>query len=579
MAGPRVGINGGRALALAFFVAQICRLIAGESDDPMSEAFEPIDDPAFVALLQVGMRLPMSEQARSSANESVLLHTSISGNATQDPDLKSLMLKKSVQAYMEGTGLPFRFETGEYTVSSVHAWCLVACYLSYSVVCLWYELRCAAPVGADQPGQEKPCKHRDGKMDFIRLAMHLVIIAEHVSVALQVSGKDDPLLEMMPGMNTASMPYVSTHYKMCIFAILSGIFGASVDFDHLTNVLCYTLGAILFVDVIIGPTLACLTVGELRYSAFSPPAMKGNFPDVKWYLWSLLIWRFAVSPLFAVARNLRLSALVPFALTLGLSFVLPNCIPYGTFHRSPPFLDYTFALAPFFAMGLLRPAKWWFAALESQTWTRIAVLICVMWYSCIILFPTSTFSEWAQSDIRLTNFRSTGLTWGNILHLSSLTLSKVGISFAAMWVLAAVHDQFQRAVPRRFMDVLVGCGSRTLNGYVLHMYVTCYVFVACMMKHAKPITNPSTFVLVTFIISVHACFTWCCKLTDKLVGWMLMPYWIKRLAKHLVDLTCPAFGRPMPDGKEALGVEHSKETSYPAPAGEMLNAQSGESNQ
>mmetsp|Transcript_104826 Transcript_104826/g.190748 ORF Transcript_104826/g.190748 Transcript_104826/m.190748 type:complete len:522 (-) Transcript_104826:315-1880(-) len=381
-------------------------------------------------------------------------------------------------------------------------------YFAYTIPCFWYEL---TSTNANPNG-----KQRDGTIDFIRLWMHFLIILEHVS--------------MQPPFSHI----VWCNWKMGVFSVLSGIFGSHVDKAHLANVLCYTLGSIIMLRLVLEPSIAILA-GATEYNNIG--SGKSGFPlwflvrGPEWYLMALGIWRFCVSPFFALMKRLQVPALVPFIFTFGFSLLVKTQLPDGSIYS---YVGAIVVLMPYFAIGLLRPASWWLEILHDRRLQLASAAFYVLWYA---------FDVPHQFQLQ----DAVGRPWGAYPSVSKVAGSFIlmgPMCLATMSLLAVVHTLLQKCFPSQVLQIMDGLGARTFYGYMLHVYTTVnilYFLIAPRVDEAymRYCDIPMTFLdaeerpacsagfWIAFAMSAHACFIWCSRLTERLLGWCLMPYWMK----------------------------------------------------
>mmetsp|Transcript_130328 Transcript_130328/g.225673 ORF Transcript_130328/g.225673 Transcript_130328/m.225673 type:complete len:523 (+) Transcript_130328:85-1653(+) len=388
-------------------------------------------------------------------------------------------------------------------------------YFAYTIPCFWYEL---TSTNANPNG-----KQRDGTIDFIRLWMHFLIILEHVS--------------MQPPFSHI----VWCNWKMGVFSVLSGIFGSHVDKGHLANVLCYTCGSIIMLRLVLEPLIA-LFIGATEFNQPKPDKNVSLWMPVRgpeWYLMNLCIWRFCVSPPFALMKHLQIPVIVPFILTCGISVFVKTHLPAGAMYE---YTGAVFVLMPYFAMGLLRPVSWWLEILQDRRLQLASAAFYVLWFGFIL-------NHYQIED-------AVGRLW---VHptVSKMTVSYIlmaSMCLATMQLLALVHTILQKCFPPQMMQIIDGLGARTFYGYILHYYITVNILVFLVAPHVNkaylrycdiPVKLldermdeemlPPCFAghCIAFAISVHAAFILCSRLTEKLFGWMLMPYWMKSVASFV----------------------------------------------
>jgi len=425
-------------------------------------------------------------------------------------------------------------------------------YFAYTIPCFWYEL---TSTNANPNG-----KQRDGTIDFIRLWMHFLIILEHVS--------------MQPPFSHI----VWCNWKMGVFSVLSGIFGSHVDKGHLANVLCYTCGSIIMLRLVLEPLIA-LFIGATEFNQPKPDKNVSLWMPVRgpeWYLMNLCIWRFCVSPPFALMKHLQIPVIVPFILTCGISVFVKTHLPAGAMYE---YTGAVFVLMPYFAMGLLRPVSWWLEILQDRRLQLASAAFYVLWYA---------FDVPHQFQLQ----DAVGRPWGAYPSVSKVAGSFIlmgPMCLATMSLLAVVHTLLQKCFPSQVLQIMDGLGARTFYGYMLHVYTTVnilYFLIAPRVDEAymRYCDIPMTFLdaeerpacsagfWIAFAMSAHACFIWCSRLTERLLGWCLMPYWMKSVGSCI----CSCGRSPKQDAEtlaETTAVLERQPTPTLLAAGEkMLDA-------
>lgn len=360
-----------------------------------------------------------------------------------------------------------------------------------------------------------PAKLRDGTFDFIRLCVQFVIVYEHTEnfVAGQWT------LETLP---------FKCRFKLCVFALLSGIFGHPVDGDHLSNVACYTLGTIIFTNALLVTTLQLV------------------FPDIgndgiyleKWYLWALFTMRFIISPIFALAKRLEISRFVPFAVVWAGCLLIPNFFEPDFIRRfHPPVIMGFFFLGPFFAVGMLRPPQWWSETLADRRLQLAGLLLMAALYT----------ANWCGWDAATAFVKSR-----NVLHPLSrqpwpgptlfdalwfLFMDEVrflAMALPTMFVLSGVNAGLEKFAPRMLVDALHGMGARSIFIYALHWPLSVPCLANILSLFPAPPSYPVV-ALVKIILPIHECLLWGGKFAELLFSWLVLPYWFKRGVIHAAE--------------------------------------------
>jgi len=115
---------------------------------------------------------------------------------------------------------------------------------------------------------------------------------------------------------------------------------------------------------------------------------------------------------------------------------------------------------------------------------------------------------------------------------------------AVMWLVAAMEPLLQSLAPR-LLAVLAGCGARTLYGYVLHEV---FLLVLGMRMGVRFPPMPDVlWILICVLAALLATFVWCCRLTERLFAWALMPFWLLDWTAAVAATTCGGSTRsPLP---------------------------------
>lgn len=362
--------------------------------------------------------------------------------------------------------------------------------------------------------------------DFVRITLQFLVLANHIDGLMYVDHTPD----------RSYFVFGPSGFKMPAFIFVSGVFGSSMKLDSITKMLCYTAGAGFFVNMLIE------TIVNL------PPKNIGTVNFQTWYLVVLCACRLTITPLFHLARSLRVHVALPLATVVvacyGGRAITGRCLTSGRVSGDAlmdevcdahnAFNELTF-FAPFFALGLVASIKQWTELVNDRRFVCFSVASFVAWYAAIAMSPA--FREWNDAaclgtqqcdtahwpmsvqgpfDMGMATF----LNWLRVLGL------KTFITLAAIGTLAAMVAPLQRVAPR-FMDVFLSLGARTIFSYLLHyplfILLGQKMYADVLLQQVSAAAWPT----VCVIIAVVETLVWCSSLTGLIFRWMILPYWLR----------------------------------------------------
>lgn len=234
------------------------------------------------------------------------------------------------------------------------------------------------------------------------------------------------------------------------FALISGIFGASVSSASASRMLCATLGSCVIATLMQGP-LQVLMDGKALHIITTPPLEL-------WYLKSLCVWRLTITPLFHFSREiLGMPSLIPLAFSITASLVLVESGPnIGTLW-----------CGIYFAIGLTLSPKAWRDILLHKVTLIFALVVLAFYYTKVY---NTSLDYWGAGDVPglkmvYDNPRNTE----SFLHDLGMVGACTCMTVASLCVAAHISSALAELAPGT-QEFLAGCGSRSLYTYILHRY-------------------------------------------------------------------------------------------------------------
>eukprot|EP00929_Paragymnodinium_shiwhaense_P116043 TRINITY_DN8528_c0_g1_i1.p1 TRINITY_DN8528_c0_g1~~TRINITY_DN8528_c0_g1_i1.p1 ORF type:complete len:555 (+),score=73.91 TRINITY_DN8528_c0_g1_i1:91-1755(+) len=450
----------------------------------------------------------------------------------------------------------------------------------YAMAALSYE----AASGPDEAQKES----RVLEWDAVRLFMQVAIVASHVQKFVMIDADGftggwaniATTLLIKPTVARQTFEHLTNFgewlvfgydglFRMPTFAFISGVFGQKVDKATLLRVICYTFGTYYIVMLFFG-CMHLASGGAVR----SPP-LWGTNPY--WYLVDLFLWRVTLSPLFAAIKDRTLTARIA-------AFVAVSVVSYGCYdffgHLEPALFSLRsrtalavpqsecFALGPFFALGLVLPHRRWTELLRSRRLQTIALFALAALYGGLL---NPTYRAWLQESF-IDNHWPTATNVSQTLKASRLAehcfwfLYKVSASLAVIWVVALLTPLFVRLAPTAAPALLSG-GSRSMYSYVLHVgFLTVAVDVFEARKAVQGMQG-ETWCLDAWIAAAVMVLLLTSRLTEKLFGPVVMPFWLLHVFAALglsVDNTSMRHAGKAP----ADSAARSSRSNAPAGSGE-----------
>jgi len=414
-------------------------------------------------------------------------------------------------------------------------------YIVYTVLCLRYELhdlhvaevplRLGASQGAplwwtsELTSSAAAIKRdRNAPLDLVRFVLLFFIVFQNIHQTMHYNRNFHPAWE---GFFTFPQTF-----DMSCCAIISGVLGAKVKTEAIAKVLCFTLGTLVLTKLVLNYITLVLAGGQ--HMSTDAGSM------ILWYLPSLLFWKLTISPMFHVARKRNTPAVIPFFVVICVSFLLRHgtvAQPFGM-----TWVDKCYFFAPFYAQGLLMTPHQWSNRLHDRRLTKLSACFLVCW---IVLSSlphsglkrmtevtcsfTETYCEHGYWPLTL-QWGPRSLTFHNMFTDIRVYMLKDLISMSVIWIIASMVRPLRQAAPR--VSVIVfGCGSRLMQGYILHMI--CVLHIGELLRVQIPSAPDWARVVFCCIVAAQATFVWSSRLTDRIFGWLAVPLWMQDAAQAI----------------------------------------------
>mmetsp|Transcript_72023 Transcript_72023/g.154165 ORF Transcript_72023/g.154165 Transcript_72023/m.154165 type:complete len:798 (-) Transcript_72023:186-2579(-) len=375
--------------------------------------------------------------------------------------------------------------------------------------------------------EERPStRHMD--FDIIKGVCQVLVVQTHVTLAWPGANMSEPL--------DASF---FAPYKMPVYSLIAGIFGASLKYDSMAKMLCYTIGTSILIFLIY--VMAVLVVSG---SAGFAHMMVSNPMEELWFLGALLLWRTFLTPMFHLARSMSIPKLAMTAITIALSVVVMAFIPMQNMRNFAMYdVQHFFYYSSLFAVGLARTPEEWHAHLKSK-WARAFGAAFFLWWHLMRLSPR--FEVWNLGYGNLYNyyfglfnfhyypgafeFPLSWSFWGYHVLLEVLNCC-LAVSF--MIVMSMVIDVIEMVAPR-VNTYLASWGSRSMYSYVLHITLTHFLEIAfghTNFEWGTPATTSCTWIFACMIS-----WTFASKGTEKIFRPIVLPFWMKDAVERIIML-------------------------------------------
>lgn len=450
-------------------------------------------------------------------------------------------------------------------------------YMLYTLLCLCYEIRehhkareatqavGAEPAVAGGIDVASPQSRTIG-LDFAKIYLMFLVINMHqfatsplslpklhvVATGHYMPGYDKlPMLPRSlynPGDTTLMVGRAGQAFAMSTFAFVSGLLGASVTRKSLARIFAVTVVGGLFVYLLWWLTIANPLVAHGKHYT-----LKLGGAGEAWYLFSLLFWRFTITPLFHFARASSFPIGVVFAAVCCLSYLafVNAQLPRFDFRIVPFSTKATSVLAPFYATGLL------FTPSSFTSWVRglipvvVAVCFFAAWYGGL---KWSGYPDWAEAAcLEFSHCGTSGWYPSSMSKIASggVSLASAGIFFrmialrlslglAVLCVVVNVGDTTHRWLPA-LSATLAECGCRSLHAYLLHYWwlellaspgglewrTSLWQALSQPVLGGVDIDRLMPWMMI--ISSVQCTFVFSCKMTGRLTDWALAPIWVLEL--------------------------------------------------
>merc|ERR1740121_2233099 len=185
-------------------------------------------------------------------------------------------------------------------------------------------------------------------------------------------------------------------------------------------------------------------------------------------------------------------------------------------------------LAPFFAIGMLRPLKWWSEFFRN----RIIIALSAVWLVAIhvaaIYLPAAHDYLYERTIMHPMTFRplpgEVTIEAVSLLFYHEYRFLTLGLP--TMFLLSAIHMALERIMPERFMDAVHGWGARSIYIYCLHWPLSTPAIATFVKTFPAPGSYPFV-ALCKIAFAVHGLTLWGSRFSEYCFGWLVLPYWMK----------------------------------------------------
>eukprot|EP00929_Paragymnodinium_shiwhaense_P007067 TRINITY_DN111027_c0_g1_i1.p1 TRINITY_DN111027_c0_g1~~TRINITY_DN111027_c0_g1_i1.p1 ORF type:complete len:675 (+),score=69.96 TRINITY_DN111027_c0_g1_i1:50-2074(+) len=418
-------------------------------------------------------------------------------------------------------------------------------------------------------------------------------------------------------------------FMMSGFTFISGVFGRSFTFDSVFNTFLYTLGGNVFLAPVTMIAWA-LIFGTNFVTSFWTTLW--NWESHRWYLWALLGWRLTITPLHNGLSRLQAPPYVALLIVFILSYcgchatvmlfspndcaleqVQPNSCALEHTHGLgsmesvmcdsilPPgqVLDGAFRqalnkgagrflwlnfwyYAPFYAIGLLQPPKWWSEILQDVKVRSACAAFFVLWY--VVHAMSEALRNWNSTACFFSDeclycmpfppqVVYSSLDIGNVLWFATEIAQKFAMTFAACGVMTWFSLILETYSPW-LADLMADFGTRSLYVYVLHTEVLQFAILCGVYTFTDKLPQ-AVQLWAVWPLAFHMYFMLATRFTETVFQPIVYPVWIKTLLQPLLGKAeTPAKGPgPVPgtlEEKVPLTAESQEERPEPARMGGIL---------
>jgi len=191
-----------------------------------------------------------------------------------------------------------------------------------------------------------------------------------------------------------------------------------------------------------------------------------------------------------------------------------------------------FFLAPFFAVGMLRPLKWWSEVIKNRT---IQIISFAWLFLVHVLGEISPFFfEYLheRTIMHPLTFRELpGLSPAGVGFLLWHEFRFLSLGLPGIFVLSAIHECLERIFPNRLMEAIHGWGARSIYIYALHWPLSTPVIRVFAITFPAPGPYP-VIAVIKILLAVANLAIWGSRFSELCFGWLVLPYWIKRCVSY-----------------------------------------------
>jgi len=399
-------------------------------------------------------------------------------------------------------------------------------------------------------------KTRMPEWDVVKFLLMLAVVLTHTTYFIF------PQAEFASAVRNAIMPFMMPAFVLC-----SGIFGASVAYESVSRMICYTAGmTLLFEMMLISTRCAC---GDEWSQARKLDQLE------HWYVAALLLWRLLVTPLFHLLKKLRIPGIVGLLLVLMVSYILhitgfplqrrvnavtgrifyaphlivgrwywPHLFSFVPWPTRFDLID-TAWFAPMFATGLLCSANEWCALMHKNWFSAISILYCSVWYASYVFLKGIPFIQtWLQTSgcgpiaclfhAPVETYAGPISIWTLFSYIRFIA-AEIILSLAVICTLVSFISGAKRVMPG-MLCLMAEWGSRTLYTYIIHVPILIFMMQGGITVSLS--TVPSALAsCLCFLIALALNMLLASKGTELLFGWIIEPYWMKHGVENLILLS------------------------------------------
>jgi len=264
-----------------------------------------------------------------------------------------------------------------------------------------------------------------------------------------------------------------------------------------------------------------------------------------WFLFTLLMCKFCVSPLFHICGLLgnRVSCLTKGLVWVAVfvsTYALNHTWPWPNLnHRLNTLLMYALYYAQFFATGLLLTPSHWYQLFSM----RITRLLCFAYWIIFYFFMDSDKDHGNSVycyngdcwDGHVPNMcYMWPMSWGGFVLELETSLLRNGIVLSYFGILSTFTSIVEACAPTA-VRTMAEWGSRTLYSYTLSA-----VLGRAVVDSGFPLVffenhySTSTQYAIAFSFGTIMNICLCSRLTEFLFRWIIVPFWAKSWTENVV---------------------------------------------